>query len=183
MIGFITVQLLTIILVNIYGTIDSYCSYYYGASHPKSLVHRITEKITFFKPVWTYATYAGTNASYGFYAPNVASQFGLVFSVYDSSGTLLGTDLHPHLANRESQHRFDLCVSMMQDKLANDGKNLALNDYLKVMIHEVAMNIKGNYVGATNVDAMVYLYEFPTIAEFRSGKTDSRVDLVDEFKF
>lgn len=175
-------NLAVVLVVNVFGTLDSFYSYHYGNDYKKNVLVEVTEKMAFNTPVWTFATIAGTNASYGFYAPNVASQFGMVFSVFDINGKLIGTENGPRLNARESVHRFSLCISMMQDKLASDNKNVTLNDYLKVMLHQISMEIKSYYPNGYKVGAVVYLYEYPSLDEFRAGK-ELHLEPVDEFIF
>ena len=178
-------QLFVIITVNIYGLLEGYYGYYYGPKYNRGTLYKISENISYSNPIAFYSTYTGTATTYGFYAPNVASQFLMNFIVFDKNGKQLDVRISPNFKHKESKHRFALCTSIMMDKMEiKQSKmiNEPLDGYIKVMLHEIAMNIKKEYTGAYKIFANVFLHEFPSIKEFKAGKKE-KIILVDKYQF
>jgi hypothetical protein len=174
-------HLLVIIIVNTHGTLKSVYNFYFGREH-RSVVLTQLEKIAYSKGIWPYASYTGTNSPYGFYAPNVSSPYLMTFTVYDAKGKQLGVSMKPKLRQQESNHRFALCSDIMQDKLASKQPNEILDNYLKVMFHQIGTRIMKDFPGAARVTTKVFVYDCPGIHEFVEGK-QKQLQLVALYRF
>jgi len=179
---FIIFHLLIIFIVNLNGTINSYKVFYNGEDYKPSKIDLVLKKVVFTPFISNYSSYAGTDASYGFYAPNVASQFTMSLSVIDSTGLVIANVKRPNLKQSESIMRFDLCLSMMQQKLGWANSNEILNNFFKVMIHQIAMDVKKDFPLAKTVSVSIYLYDYPTIGEYLNSNKESYI-LVDHYEF
>jgi hypothetical protein len=66
------------------GTFDGYYGFYYeNKTYQKPLVYTACENITQSLPVSMFTSYTGFDTGYGFYAPNVASDFVMSFELKD----------------------------------------------------------------------------------------------------
>lgn len=174
----ITVHLSIVLLVNVYSTMDSFRVFYHGQTHNRNKIVILLDKVLSLPVVWHYSIYAGIDAGYGFYAPNVASRFSMSFSLVDSTGFIFAKAKHPNLYQAESIQRFDLCLSLMQQKLGWANSNELLNDFIKVMIHQIAMDIKKDFPKTKKVFVKIYLHNTPTVQEYMiSNKKEQLVEI------
>jgi hypothetical protein len=120
-----------------------------------------------------YSNYTGTNSGYGFYGPNVGSEFILSFTVVDKEGNVLGKHRRPSdIIQTESKQRFDLCTYPMMMRIEQGSENKLLEDYFKVLLHQIGESIYDQYDVANKVIAEVYVHNFPTIAETVAGEVE-----------
>ena len=82
-----------VLLVSTKGTIESYFDFYYEKENPykESLVDRSLSSIMHLKPIRVFLMYTGFNTGYGFFAPNVASDFLIVYETKDSADNITHT--------------------------------------------------------------------------------------------
>lgn len=131
----------------------------------------------------TYANYTGTDASYGFFSPNVGSEFVLLFSVLDSHGKLLGEHESPaSLIQKESHARFNLCTFPMMDKIMLGKPHELFDKYFELMMHQIAENINESYEEGHKVISEIYIHQPATIGETLEGKTEKLV-LLERYTF
>lgn len=131
----------------------------------------------------TYANYTGTNSGYGFYSPNVGSEFVLSFAVIDYQGKLLGEHQSPiNLKQNESKSRFNLCTFPMMERIMLEEPNEIYDKYFEVMMHQIAKNIKDSYATGYKVVSEIYIHKPPKIQESLEGKNEKFV-LLERFTF
>lgn len=179
---FVVFHFFVIISTNIYSTWESFYGVYAPGEEKNSVVYPLLESVALSFPVAGYGAYAGTNTGYGFYAPNVGSQFIMGFEVYDISCKMLVKRMYPHFMNTESVLRFSLCTALMREKLSRERNNEGLEKFMKLMLHQISMYIKKDLPAAHSVRARVYLYTYPPIGDFLNGKEEQSI-LVDEYTF
>lgn len=131
----------------------------------------------------TYANYTGTDSSYGFFSPNVGSEFVMSFTVIDCEGKLLGEHQSPvSLQQNESKVRFDLCTFPMMDKIMMEKPSDILDKYFELMMHQISEDIKDSYETGYKVISEIYIHQPATIQETVEGKTEKLV-LLERYTF
>lgn len=152
-------------------------------NYDKPLAYTITENIAQSKPVSIFTSYTGFDTGYGFYAPNVASDFVMTFELKDQNGNILEQKTMPYFKNKESRVRYTTVFNMFLDKISE--KNIydkKYYQYLDIIIRQIAAHVMKENPKASSVTTKLYLYDYPAIAGFRQGKTNENLILIDEFK-
>lgn len=178
----IVIQLCCLLFINTYGLIRDY----YTLTNPDvkdvevlKIGHAI-EGSPIFK---TYANYTGTDAGYGFYSPNVGSEFVMSFAVVDCDGKLLGEHQAPiSLRQKESKVRFNLCTFPMMERIMLGEPNEIYDKYFEVMMHQIAKNINDSYETANKVVSEIYIHQPAQIQEALDGKTE-KLALLERYTF
>ncbi|QHI37776.1 hypothetical protein IMCC3317_31580 [Kordia antarctica] len=178
----IVIQLFCLLFINTHGLIRDY----YTLTNPdvtdvKALkIGHAIESSPIFK---TYANYTGTDAGYGFYSPNVGSEFVMSFAVVDCDGKLLGEHQAPiSLQQKESKVRFNLCTFPMMERIMLDEPNEIYDKYFEVMMHQIAKNINDSYETGSKVISEIYIHQPAQIQETLDGKTE-RLALLERYTF
>ncbi len=171
-VALIIIQLFCIVFTNTYGLIRDY----YRLNYPDD-THSEILKIGWAigsSPIFkTYANYTGTNSGYGFYSPNVGNEFIMSFAVLDHNGKLLGEHQHPlSLEQNESRSRFNLCTFPMMKRIMLEEPNEIYDKHFKVMMHQIAKDIKVYYDTGHKVISEVYIHRYPKIEAFLNGDTE-----------
>lgn len=177
--------LLTVFAVGLKGTFDGYYGFYYeNGAYDKPWIYEAVEGFVYAPPVNVFIAYTGFDTGYGFFAPNVASDFVLTFEIRDSSGAIMTQQAMPRFRQKESVVRFTSVFNMFLDKISKaetDAGDQYLQ-YLDVVIRQIALSVKKDYPGAATVAARLYLYDFPTIAQYRAGDRAEKAILISEYE-
>lgn len=130
-----------------------------------------------------YSNYTGTNSGYGFFAPNVGSEFVMTFTVLDCENKLLGEHQSPQsLKQNESRSRFNLCAYPMMERIMLGEQNLIYSSYFNVMLHQIAEDINSNYNTGHKVVSEIYMHQYPKIEEALNGNTE-KFQLLERFTY
>ena len=176
------IQLLSIISINVEGLLGDYETMSDNDTQVEKDV-KIGSAILGSPIFKTYANYTGTDTSYGFFSPNVGSEFVLSFVVFDGNGKLLGEHQSPaSLEQNESKVRFNLCTFPMMDRIMMEEPNELFDKYFEVMMHQIAENIKESYQTGYKVVSEIYIHQPATIKETLEGKTE-RLILLERYTF
>ncbi|MEJ5050655.1 hypothetical protein WH221_12540 [Chryseobacterium culicis] len=180
----IFIILLVVFVIGLKGTFDGYYGFYYeNKNYEKPLAYSISENIAQSKPVNIFTSYTGFDTGYGFYAPNVASDFVMSFELKDQHGNILEQKNLPHFKNKESRVRYTTVFNMFLDKISDQKSyDSKYYQYLDIIIRQIAAHVMKENPKAASVTTRLYLYDYPTIADFRQGKTNENLILIDEFK-
>ncbi len=173
-----------VFIVGLKGTFDGYYGFYYeNKSYQKPLVYTISESIIQSQPISMFASYTGFDTGYGFYAPNVASDFVMSFELKDKNGNILEEKILPSFNSKESRVRYTTVFNMFLDKISDkNGHDRKYYEYLDLIIQQIAGNVMKENPKASHVTTRLYLYDYPTVADFKRGKTNENFILIDEFK-
>lgn len=173
-----------VFIIGLKGTFDGYYGFYYeNKSYQKPLVYKVSEDISQSLPVSMFASYTGFDTGYGFYAPNVASDFVMSFELKDENGNTLEEKMLPAFRSKESRVRYTTVFNMFLDKLSDKNRyDRKYYRYLDLIIQQIAENVMKENPKASHVTTKLYLYDYPTIADYRKGKTTENFILIDEFK-
>lgn len=175
-----------VFLVGLKGTFEGYYGFYYeNETYEKPFSYTISEDITESEPINMFTSYTGFDTGYGFFAPNVASDFVLNFELKDKDGNIIEEKSTPAFKNKESLIRYTTVFNMFLDKISGDKNNSdnKYYQYLDLIIQQIALNVMKENVNASNVTARLYLYDYPTIKDFRKGKTKENFILINEFNY
>jgi hypothetical protein len=182
----ISALLLLVFTIGVKGTFDGYYGFYYeNKPYEKSFVYRASEDIIQSQAVSMFASYTGFDTGYGFYAPNVASDFVLTFELKDKNGNTIDEKAMPSFQKKESIVRYTTIFNLFLDKISGE-KNKFDNkyyQYLDLIIKEIALNVMKKNVNASQVTARLYLYNYPSIIDYKKGKNKEDLILVNEFKY
>lgn len=180
-IGFV---LFVVFSVGLKGTFDGYYGFYYkSGEYQKPLAYELSDKVVQFIPVSAFIAYTGFDTGYGFFAPNVASDFVLMFDVQDSTGRVIEQHVMPKFKQKESVVRFTSVFNMFLEKIAKEHGEQSNQylEYLDVVIRQIALSVKSDCPGAVRVAAKLYLYDYPTLEHFRQGDRKEKAILISEY--
>lgn len=177
-VGFILFVVLT---VSIKSTYQSYYGFYYNnKEYEVPFVMKATNELHQFQPLRFFTSYTGFNTGYGFFAPNVASDFIFVFKIYNPQGQLVNVQETLKFDTKESAIRFSTFQTMFLEKL-NDGTNEKYNRYLDIIIEQISQYLLDQYPPNFTIKTGLYLYDYPRVKEMMDGKTQPQLFLVKEY--
>lgn len=185
--GTVFIHFSLIAAVCVYSSIDSYTSFYdIEKVGIKKKVLDVTYAIATATGFRQYTTIAGIEAGYGFFAPNVASEYVLSFALYDKDSTFIEKRALPNFKNKESYMRYSTLLGAFQDKLVAMAEEEDLNTlrqrHLNVIMKAMArqMLAKDKHLGKINT--VLYLHHFPSLVEFREGSTQQQLISFENFE-
>ncbi|RNA61041.1 hypothetical protein D1631_03360 [Chryseobacterium nematophagum] len=120
--------LLLVFIIGLKGTFDGYYGFYYeNKSYEKPILYQATESIVQSEAVSIFASYTGFDTGYGFYAPNVASDFVLTFELKDKNGNIIEEKAMPSFQKKESVVRYTTIFIYSSIKFQGIKQNLIAN--------------------------------------------------------
>jgi hypothetical protein len=179
------VVLFIVFTLGLKSTFDGYFGFYFEeGKYKKPWAYQATETIIETGPVSVFLAYTGFDTGYGFFAPNVASDFVLLFDIQDSLGSTIHQCAMPRFKQKESSVRYTSVYNMFLDKITKkkeDEGNMYL-EYLDVVIRQIAVSVKKDYPDAAHVNARLYLYDYPSMEKYRKGDRKEKAVLISEYK-
>ena len=173
-----------VFIIGLKGTFDGYYGFYYeDREYTKPVIYQMSEAVVQSEPVSLFLSYTGFDTGYGFFAPNVASDFVLMFDLKDAEGNTLQQRIMPRFEQKESMVRYTSMFNMFLEKIKQEPKDSSVYiEYLDIVIRQIAQKVKSEYPGAATVDAKLYLYDYPSLERYRNGETKENAILVSEYK-
>lgn len=187
LLAFILTHLLIIFTVCVYSSFDSYLSFYKEGDkdfkYPTALL--ATRNALTINGMYQYTTVAGIDAGYGFFAPNVASEYVLEFALKDKKENLLKKTILPDFKSKESIQQYSAMLGIFQEKLKYFSDSSRANPlymrYLDVLIKSMAKTKISKNKIVDNVTATLYLYNYPSLHGYRNN--NHRVQLIKIIQF
>ncbi|WP_130735287.1 hypothetical protein [Flavobacterium sp. J27] len=183
--GIFTILLL-VFTVGLKGTFDGYYGFYYAEKeYKKPIAFTLSEEIIKLKPVSIFLSYTGFDTGYSFFAPNVASDFVLLFELKDQKGNVIENKIMPAFKNKESITRYTSIYNMFLDKISAEGGTMKDNkyqQYLDIIIKQIAVSVKKENPDTASIIARLYLYHYPDLKSYQKGEKSERLILVGEYK-
>lgn len=177
--------LFLVFTIGLKGTFDGYYGFYYDKEdYKKPFVYELSNKIVELEPVSMFTAYTGFDTGYGFFAPNVASDFVLLFELQDAQGNVLEERIMPGLKSKEGIVRYTSVFNMFMDKVVSSKKKSEsqYHEYLDVILKQIAKSVLKESPGATKCLAKLYLYDYPTLDRYKKGEKTDNLILVSQIK-
>lgn len=185
LLGIFTVLFL-VFTVGLKGTFDGYYGFYYAEKeYNKPVIYTLSEEIIKLKPVSIFLSYTGFDTGYSFFAPNVASDFVLLFELKNDKGNVIENKIMPAFKNKESITRYTSVYNMFLDKISAEGGNLKENkyqQYLDIIVKQIAVSVKNENPDTASITARLYLYHYPDLKSYQKGEKSEQLILIGEYK-
>ena len=181
----ILLLLFIVFTVGLKTTFDGYYGFYYeDGSYSKPLVYQATEAFTKSPLVSFFMAHTGFDTGYGFFAPNVASDFVLMFDIQDSLGNTISKTAMPRFKQKESRIRYTSVFNMFLEKIKqkNPKEENQYMTYLDIILKQIALNVKRDYPTAAFVETKLFLYNYPNLDQFNKGDKKENAILITQFK-
>lgn len=161
-----------IILYNILSTSYGYQEIY-GKASPNQERHSLISKmkaLSHLSSITQYAQFSGAETGYGFFAPQVGSQYISTFEFYDEKGKLLSRTNAPGLEKNESFIRYSSYLDLYQDMLLAEGNKTASDvldiRYAKAILYSMAERLIKKNPEAKSIKASIHLYKTPLLKNY-----------------
>lgn len=163
-----TIIVVKIFIIGITTTISAFCEFY------KFNKPQIVNIITFTNKCDNIlTTYAGFDTGYGFFAPNVSSNFIIMSKSKNDNKTYFSDDL---LNTTEGKLRFLSINDVFLKNIDGDKQNIRINHVILKQINRYF-----EYKYHKKFETYALLYDYPTLKNFRENRTE-RIIKVDSIK-
>lgn len=162
-----SIIILLISFVNIVAITDSYFEFYYPheeTSHKENFFYKTSKRIIDLAPIDVLLSYTGLDTGYGFFAPNVASDFVTKFTLTDEENQIISEELLVPLENRVSITRLSSAYNNFLKYTEIDTTGFS-EDICDLLLKGLALNVLKNNEEACKVDTKLFLYHYPTLIE------------------
>jgi hypothetical protein len=165
--------ILTLItVVNIRGMIQNYYGFYYPDKDDKLNDNGLYRSLSFIEDNRTlnlFLSYTGFETGYGFFAPNVASDFITAFTVYNPQGQVIDTSNFIRVRNKESFIRISSAYTLFLEYVKEDTLSI---EYQKcnIFLQGLALKILQHVRNADKVRADLYLFHYPLLQQLEKEK-------------
>lgn len=160
--------IITILISSIKLTFDGYCEFYRDSTiNEKNAVIKAFDSMYDFYPISVFRSYTGLETGYGFFGPNVSSDFIILYKVYDDKGNLI-TQNNFELSSKEGNLRFMSLNKIFLEKVTNKV-NIKYNKLIGIILEKISEHIAKDYPKDYIIKTSVYLYDFPSIIDFNKG--------------
>ncbi|MEN4760165.1 MULTISPECIES: hypothetical protein [unclassified Chryseobacterium] len=160
----LSVIIIKVIITGITTTTDSFCDFY---KYEKPIT---TNGLKYEKFI---SSYAGFDTGYGFFAPNVASNFIIISEDKNSGNSYISTEL---LTTKEGKLRFANINDVYMKNITAKDKNMPELKVNHILLKQVHKNIKKKH--GENIVTYAYLYDQPTLDESKKGTRLIKIDSV-----
>lgn len=155
-----------IMIVNIRGSFEAYYGFYERESELRE--NHLYQSLSFIQSNdWVRGglVYSGMETGYGFFAPNVASDFIVHFSVYNDTDSLLESRDFIPMNTKEGMVRIASAYTMFLEYRDSDSASINIKKcdiFLKGLSLQI---LKSRRKEACYVETTLYLYHHPTLAD------------------
>lgn len=177
---FVIFQLFILLVVNLKCTYEGYFGFYYeNKEYQKHKVHEFVEQTIQLPGVKHYLAYTGMETGYGFFAPNVASNFLVVLTKRNEKCEVIGQKSLPVFKNKESLIRYITLFGLFLEKLEKkELENVVFNRILTVILKQIGENMNGaEFIDDYESDVTLYLYHYPYIDQYNQGVREKLIEV------
>ncbi len=166
-----SIIVLLICIVNVRSTIDGFYNLYgdptEGSDFQESTFYRNVEGILNYAPINFFLSYTGLESGYGFFAPNVASEFVTDFVLKDECGEVIEETAFVSLECKESFIRIGSAYVPFMDYLKETEESS--HEISDVILKGLSLDLLRSNIRAHEIKTTLYLYHHPTLAELRAN--------------
>lgn len=155
------------LFVNIKASISAYIDFYFpNESTEKKEENLFYSGLSFLEhpSIATFLSYTGLDTSFGFFAPNVASEYITEFNFYTADSTYLATSYNPKMHQKESISRVRTAYSMFENYMDKKTDSLEIKK-ADIFLKGLASKALKEQDSAFYVNVMVSLYHYPTLKQ------------------
>ncbi len=157
-----------IFIIGVTTTVSSFCEFYRyskpGIMDMLSFDNRYDTTLT---------TYTGFDTGYGFFAPNVSSNFIIMSKSITDDKTYLSDDL---LSTNEGKSRFLSINNIFLKNMEDDKQKIRINH---VILKQINKYFESKY--HEKFETYTFLYDYPTLKNTKLGRT-GRLIKIDSIK-
>lgn len=182
--GIVSLVLFLLISNSIRLTFDGYYGFYYEDKEYENSFFDATKALSNLWGIKHFSSYTGFETGYGFFSPNVASDFVFIFKIFDENNTLKEVSSSLKLNTKESNIRFQTINTMYLDKLKDStqiGYNEKYDKYLDIIMEQISKYVKREYPEKYKIETNLFLYDYPTIQKFNNGSKE-RLFLIKKYE-
>jgi hypothetical protein len=168
----VVIIIFTILLSSIKLTFDGYFEFYKDSKKDKKNDFiKAFDLMYDFYPITVFRSYTGLETGYGFFGPNVSSDFIIFYRVFDNNGNLIYQS-NFELSSNEGNLRFMSLNKIFLEKITKNA-NQKYNKLIGIILDKVSEYIAKDYPKSYTINTSVYLYDFPSILDFKKGRKAS----------
>lgn len=108
--------------------------------------------------------YTGLEAGFGFFAPNVASEYVTEFEVYSKDSVFLYSANFPKMGNKESIARLTTAYQMFQEYMNEKTDSMELKK-CEILLKGLSLKVLNENERAFFVSSSVYLHHHPLLEQ------------------
>lgn len=114
-----------------------------------------------------YSDYSGAETGYGFYAPNVASQFLVLYTIKDDEGNVIENSLPRHYS-KAALTRYFTAFDIFMDKI--DEPDERYDKFMDVVMKSMALKVLEDHPPHRHIEADLLVYDLPYIPDYQAGE-------------
>lgn len=158
----------SIIIVNVRGTIQAYYGFYYSREEVNTNpVYRQLAFVEELRPYNLLLSYTGLETGYGFFAPNVASDFLVELTCTDKQGRVRNVRASPVFATKEGFLRMNTATSMFIAYTRKDSTEQEMMQ-CRIFLRGLCLRVLERDPLVASVTARVYLYHHPFLKDYKT---------------
>lgn len=163
---------------SISSDLDNYYGFY---RKEKPEIAKKLQSFCELKPISIFGKYTGFETGYGFFGPNVSSDFIFDIYIYDENGKLIKTLDKIPTQTKEGNLRLSCINNMFLNKL-DDEINKKYDRYLDIVMEQITKKIKEDQPKNHKVEMKMYLYEYPSIKNIGKGDTTPKKIMIKKYE-
>jgi hypothetical protein len=156
----------SIVCVNIRGMLLGYYGFYHTKQDAGN--NKLYNSLSFvddYRPYNLFLTYSGLETGYGFFAPNVASDFIVDLEGQDSLGRPV--DMAPLFKTKEGFLRMNTASSMFMYHATKDSSAYE-HEKCRIFLKGIAMRLMERDRSISRITARVFLYHHPLLGDINT---------------
>ena len=162
------VIIVKVIMMGITSTCSAFCEFY---KFEKPAIIKMLSPQRGFEN--TLTSYLGFDTGYGFFAPNVSSNFIILSTDKRENKTYYSSDL---LETVEGKLRFLSINDIFLKNIANDKEKIKVNH---IVLKQINKYFEKKY--NSEFETFVYLYDYPNLKDFKKNNAENLIK-VDSIK-
>lgn len=114
------------------------------------------------KSIHHYSRLSGTETGFGFFAPQVGSQYLSLFHIYDYKDALIASHTLPLLKQQESLHRYATFLDLFQQALDKENDHIDQR-YARAILYSMGERLGLALKNAQKVECQILVFRYPKL--------------------